>query len=488
MAVYNKAGQRIDGGSEYQIFISNVKAQNPTFNDDQILDKAIQLAKAAGSTAVIVYDGEDVHFSGSVTHVCKGFGGIDFNDSTIYMPNYDDGTIIQIEPDETSDVTVAASAIFDTYTTSETLKGKVFRMNGNINGNSEMCLGTRLPAASYNNVVLYASPTVKTTPDGFYTTGKLFLTPNSGDVVCYNVHDFPGVTFEVCNAKVVSYASSNMSLFIYCIRSNTHIHDFDCSGRSTVNVFHSGIIKVDACSDVEIDHIYGVNPVQQSLTSGYIFSLNQVSFAYCHDISMGDRVGWGAIGCGNITNCVFERCYMDRWDNHYAQFGYNVVRDCTFNHVEFGIGNGTLLFENCTILLNKDATSTVLWFMELRTDVVGVFDGDIIIRNCEFLPGKQSAANTGIFSESPKYAKPSNSAVDVAPAKRRIIENCRLPDGVKYVFQTGTSTSADQPMFVNLVYAIENTLVPSSATKLLAVGSGETVTPIQSENYYGKIS
>lgn len=483
MGLYDINGNNVCT-SKNTVSIADLKAEHPTYTDDQLLNAAILLAQESGPKTIIVWDGTDIHFSGETTHVCKGFGGIDFNNSKVYMPNYDGGTIIQIEPDSSSEVTVPYSVISGVRTTSGDLKNKVFRMNSIYDGNSTMCLGYRMPKASYDNKVMYYCPTVKTTPDGYFTTGELFLAPSSGNIVCYNVHDFPAVTFEICNARVITYASSNMSLFILCTRSNTHIHHIDCSGRSTVNTFHSGIFRVDACSDIEIDHIYGVNPVQKSLTSGYVFSLNQVSFAYVHDISIGDSTGWGAVGCGNLTNTVWERCYTDRWDCHYIQCGYNIVRDCTINHCQYGIGNGSLVFENCTILLN----ASVKGFIELREDVVGVFDGDIIVRNCDFLPGAQSASNLILLQDGCSYAKQSNSAVIGAPKKRRFISKCRIPEALKYVFQTGTATTADQPMFTNLTYAIEDTVVGSGTTKIHPLGSEQTVVEVQSSDYYGKLS
>lgn len=483
MALYDVSGNLVSASAD-AVYIAAIKADHPSYTDDELLAAAITAAKSIGPTAIIIWDGTDIHFSGETTHVCKGFGGIDFNNSKVYMPNYEGGTIIQIEPDSAEDITVAASAILGTYTTSNSLKGKVFQLNDNYEGNAGMCLGYRMPKADFGNKVMYYSPLVKATPDGYYTTGELFLTSSSGNVTCYNVHDFPSVTFEIGNANVVSYASSNMSLFIFCKRSNTHIHDISCSGRSMVNTFHSGVFRVDSCSDVEIDHIYGVNPVQKSLTSGYVFSLNRVSFAYVHDISVGDSTGWGAIGCGNLTNTVWERCYTDRWDCHYIQCGYNIVRDCTINHCLYGIGNGSIVFENCTILLN----SSVKGFIELREDVVGVFDGDIIIRNCDFLPGAQSASNLILLQDGCSYAKQSNSAVSGAPKKRRFVSKCRIPDALKYVFQTSTATTADQPMFANLTYAIEDTVVGSGTTKIHPLGSGQTVTEVQSSDYYGKLS
>lgn len=484
MAVYNISGAPICD-TEY-VFISKIKAENPSYTDDQLLASAILNAQNIGKTAVVVWDGTDIHFSGSVTHLCTGFSGIDFNGSRIYMPNYDGGTILQIEPDNYADITVPASDILRTYTTNNNLKGKVFQLNTNYEGNDDMCLGRRLPTSTYDTT-LYSCPTVKASPDGFYMTGELFLVPETGNVVCYNVHDFPNETFVLKNAEIVSYASANMSILAACYRSNAHFHHFKFTGRSNVTTFHNGPFVFYGCSDIEIDHFYGINPIQQSLTSGYIFSLNRVSNAHVHDVAIGDSVGWGAIGCGNLTNTVFERCYLDRWDCHYAQYGYQVIRDCVLNHAYYGIGNGSIIFENCTFLNNFASSNDTMWWIAERPDIAGAYDGDIIIRNCEFLPGKQAVNKCGVLNDRSAYAKPSNSAVNVAPKKNRHVVKCRIPDGSQYIFQTGTIITADQPLFANLVYNVEDTIIGNETTILHPLGSQSAI-DVTMVNYHKKIA
>ena len=110
MAIYNVNGNSISASVD-AVYVADVKTDYPSYNDDQLLDISIKLAETKGPTAKIIWDGTDIHFSGEITHVCKGFGGIDFNNSKVYMPNYDGGTIIQIVPDSSSEVTVPYSAI-----------------------------------------------------------------------------------------------------------------------------------------------------------------------------------------------------------------------------------------------------------------------------------------------------------------------------------------------------------------------------------------
>ena len=441
----------------YYVNISDIKSEFPEYDDDELFDEAITRAQALGDTTIIVWDGSDIYFSGESAHVCTGFGGIDFNKSNIYMPDHDGGVILQVEPDTTTDITVSYTAVLSDHTTEASLKGKIFAYNDDYAGNADMCLGNRTTSGS--TAVLYCAPCMKTTPDGYYVNGKLYLAPSSGTVVAYNVHEYPVHTFEICNAHVISNSSDNMTLFIRCMRSNTHIHNLVLTGQSNVDSFHDGIMEITRCCDVEIDHISGVNPIKASLTSGYAFLLTSVSFIHMHDIFVGDGAdqSWGVVGANHISNTVFERCTLNRWDCHYAQYGFNVVRDSTLNRIQYGIGYGMLLFENC-IIIEKRTSSSVLNMIEKRSDCVGVFDGDIIVKNCTFLPGGQSTSLLRVWVDSDYYQKPNNAkqTVDSNGMPGRYLEKCILPVGVKNIFFTGSRFASDEGAFERVEYHMKD--------------------------------
>lgn len=446
--------------NERIVYIADLKETYPSYNDDAILEEAILLAQALGATAKIVWDGEDIYFDGISTHELKGFGGIDFNGSTIYMPNYDLGTILSIVPDTTSDLTVDASVFFETYTSDNNLKGKVFQVNDNEDGNATMCLGDR--ASSSFTSTIYCSPTIKTTPTGLYETGKLFLVPSSGDVECYNIHDYPEITFDISNATVISYNSANMSIFVSCERSNTHIHNIKLEGRSNITSFHHGVFRFRKCCGIEIDNIFGVNPVQSALTSGYAIGLYSVSCAHVHDVYIGDDLSWGVVGCNHLVNTVFEHCYLNRWDCHYAQYGYNVIRDCVLNGIEYGIGCGILEISNCTFILAKTSNS-IIAVITLRSDMPGVFDGDIIVRGCSFITKSQPVAKIIIWDDSCYWSVPENTSIPVMYLnKNRIIENCNLINGCYAIFKAGFRLETDQALSKNVRYVIRDTTINCS--------------------------
>lgn len=451
MAEFDFYGNIID--SEV-VDIASLRAKYPTYNDDQLLSEAIAIAQSQGGGTKIIWDGNDIHFSGQVEHELKGFGGIDFNGAKIYMPDYD-GTIFRIVPEKSEDIEVQASDIHESYVTEQKLKNKVFTLNTTLEGNADMCLGDR-PGFEQR---IYCSPCLMTMPDGNYTTDGLYLVPSSGLVTAYNVHFQPKSQFEICNGYVYSSTTNKMSVFILCTRSNTHIYGFKLLNRSNVDKYRMGVFIVQNCYGVEIDHIIGVNP--SPLTSGnYAIGLMSVTKAYIHDIDIGDTDSWGVIGARHYTDVTFERCFMKRWDCHFAMYGHNFVKDCTIRSLGYGKGFGKLIVDGCTFIQYRDEEA-----IALRSDSRGVFDGDIIVKNSVFkyLDGITPSGEYSLWHDAHYGARTQHDVADRTPHATRILDNCIVQAGHKSIFKIGTAESADMHEYDNLTYVIKN-MVPVCAS------------------------
>lgn len=442
---YNVNGNPVAIGRDIEI--SALKAKYPSYTDDQLLDTAITLAEARGGETKIIWDGSAIHFTGE-THECKGFGGIDFNGSKIYMPDYDDGIIIDIVPDSSEDITVPYTDIGEHKTTNVALKDKVFTINDVLSGNADMCLGYRYGRST--EVTLYYAPTIKTQPDGFYETGDLYMLPLSGDVVCYNVHDYPALTFVLENGVIVASSTDKQSTFARCRRSNTRVHNFVLNGQSEITEFQWGVFKFEYCVRIEADHISGLNPVPKE-HGGYAISLLSVSFAYVHDVNIGDSTSWGCIGNRMLNNVVFERCYINRWDCHFAQFGNITIKNCVIGLFIYGVGRGVISVSDCTFRVEN----TTVVVIAMRPDCPGVFDGDIIFNNCEFQLGERSAENLVIWTDGNNNPKPANSEVTGAPHKIRELKHCKFPEQCKALFQIRAHAD-DASMFENITYIVKD--------------------------------
>lgn len=447
MAVYDFYGNVIEETSAVHIYALKIKY--PFYTDDQLIDAAIELAKAEGGQTKIVWDGENIHFTGE-THECKGFGGIDFNGSKIYMPDYDDGIILDIVPDSAEDITVAYSDIGEHATTNAYLKNKVFTLNDAISGNADMCLGYRYGDST--DSTLYYAPTIKTQPDGLYETGDLYLLPQSGNVVCHNVHDYPLFTFVLENGVIVASETNKQTTLARCRRSNTRVHHFILDGVSEISAFQWGVFEFEYCARIEADHISGINPPPRG-SGGYAISLLSVSFGYVHDINIGDSTSWGCLGNRMLTNVVYERCYTNRWDCHFAQFGNITIKNCVTGKFNYGVGRGVISVSDCTF--KAERTTATEPIIEMRGDCPGVFDGDIVFENCEFQLGEQTDSNLVVWIDGSNLAVPANSKVTGAPHKIRELGHCKFPAQFKALFRVRTHED-DVAMFENLTYSVKD--------------------------------
>ena len=466
---------RLTGNGGKYVRIDVLKTIHPEYTDDQLLEEAILIARACGGGAKILWDGSNINFSGQI-HYCYGFGGIDFNDSRLIMPDVNvRGTgIIEILPEESKTITAEYSDITKFKTTDTNLQGKVFAMNANYTGNEDMCLGTRV---GYQNVIYY-TPTVKTSPDGYFETGELYLVPLSGNVECQNVHDYPDTTFDVGNATVIASPTDNLACLVYCTRSNVKLHDIVLSGQSTMTSGSTNTVATfKYCFGIEVEHISGINPIKKDL-GGYVLGLYMVSNVYVHDCFVGDSTAWGAIGGSHLSNSVFERCYFNRWDSHYAQYGYNTIRDSHFNLIAYGgAGYGSFTIENCTI--TAQSSDVVSALIGMRSDLVGVYAGNIIIKNCRFLAGNRNVNEFVILGDGCANTKPSNSKITNPTKRYRIIKNCVFPSGCRAIFKIGL-TQADRALYQNLIYEIKdsNNILCTDGV-FTAYVSGQTVNGLE---------
>lgn len=471
---YTVAGECIV--HQKDVYIKALKETYPAYTDDQLMTLAITLASQKGGNTKIIWDGEDINFTGQVQHDCSGFGGIDFGGSKIYMPDYDTDfstgyppVIINVTPEESKTVTATASDFTKYKTTNAQLQNKVFTINDNYSGNADMSLGNRIGF----DTVIYYTPTMISMPDGEFYGSHLYLVPESGNVPCYNVHDYPAVTFEISNGIVIARDSQKMSCLVKCNRSNVHLHNFRLIGsRQNATTYHSRyLFSFTHCADVEVDHIEGLNPIQTS--SGYVLELSSITNAYIHDCHIGDDTKWGVMGCNHLTNGFFERCDLNRWDCHYAQYGTQIVKECTLCWIGYGVGYGTFVVDNCTFIAKTMASISGLILM--RGDTVGVYDGNMIVKNCRFLAREQDVSKIIIWDDSNPNTKPQNSMVSGSPERNRIIENCEFPSGCYAIFRVGLSASADKPMFQNVSYKVRDSAISCTEGIFVPIASGQPI-------------
>jgi hypothetical protein len=162
---------------------------------------------------------------------------------------------------------------------------------------------------------------------------------------------------------------------------------------------YSGFMVVSKCTHVTVQNctftghkvystIGNANvPVSMGSYDITVNKADNVTFKNCKQTNnIHDSKQWGVFGSNHSKNITFDTVEFSRFDAHMG------VTNATIKNSVLGymgmnlIGRGIFLVEN---------TKVCGWtFINLRGDYGSTFEGEIIIRNCEFLPsnGAQSDA------------------------------------------------------------------------------------------------
>ncbi|MEM9157982.1 MAG: hypothetical protein AAGB46_02945 [Verrucomicrobiota bacterium] len=114
----------------------------------------------------------------------------------------------------------------------------------------------------------------------------------------------------------------------------------------------------------------------------YDLSVNRalnVSFVNCRQTNdIDDAAYWGIMASNYSKNLLYDGCVLSRFDAHMG-VANATIRNSTLGHMGINaIGSGTFLVENSTIRGRR--------FINLRSDYGSTWEGEFIIRDCNFVP------------------------------------------------------------------------------------------------------
>ncbi|MCK0134176.1 hypothetical protein [Arenibacter sp. S6351L] len=144
-----------------------------------------------------------------------------------------------------------------------------------------------------------------------------------------------------------------------------------------------------------------------------------VKFENCRQTNdINDNTYWGIMSSNYSKNLIYDHCTFSRFDAHKGVANATILNS-TLGHMGINaIGSGVLTIENSTI---RGKT-----LINLREDYGSTWQGEIVIRNCVFVPegGKPSEAN--IIGGS--YSGQHNFGYTCYMPERITIENLRIDD------------------------------------------------------------
>jgi hypothetical protein len=229
-------------------------------------------------------------------------------------------------------------------------------------------------------------------------------------------------------------------------RSNTTVEGLThyVVGETSVGHPYRGFLSVQRCANVTLRDCFATGHKIYSTIGSAGKPVNMGSYDYaansvvnfrmvgCRMNHILDRTRWGVIGTNFCKNILLEDCVLSRMDTHMGVSGTYAIRRCTLGHMGLNaIGRGQLIVENSAL--------HGVALVSLRGDYGSTWEGDVVIRNCRWMPACGDrhalcmihASNDGMHDFG--YACTMPRSVDVDGL---FVDDANHPDGYEelYVF------------------------------------------------------
>jgi len=194
---------------------------------------------------------------------------------------------------------------------------------------------------------------------------------------------------------------------------------------------YGGFINIGECAYVKVTNTLltghktysTIGAAGKPVTMGtYDLSVNRavnVSFVKCSQTNdINDNTYWGIMGSNFCKNLLYDSCTLSRFDAHQG-VANATIRNSTLGHMGINaIGSGMLLVENSTIRGRS--------IVNLRSDYGSTWQGQLVIRNCVFVPANGKTTSAALISGS--YSGQHDFGYICYMPERITIENLRIDD------------------------------------------------------------
>jgi len=195
-----------------------------------------------------------------------------------------------------------------------------------------------------------------------------------------------GIFTTVANQAPSEYTYYNRGISIN--RSNTTINDIThyIVGEGDHGAPYNGFFSISNCAYINIENclLSGHKRYKSPTTFMGTYDIGagnalSVTFRNCsqtNDIS--DGAYWGIMGTNYIKNITYDGCVLSRFDAHKG------VTNATIKNSVIGHGGASVVGYGSLTLENSKFYSKQI--IDLRSDYGSTWDGEVVIRNCEFTP------------------------------------------------------------------------------------------------------
>ena len=280
---------------------------------------------------------------------------------------------------------------------------------------------------------------------------------------------------------IANQAPSNYTYFttnILIERSNTHVVGLKhyVTGEGDHGAPYDGIIQVNYCANVTIEdclftahYIYRTIGSAGTSVSMGSYDMRQrsainVTYRNCTQTTdILDTHYWGVFVSDFCKNLNLERCTFSRFDAHMGVTNAT-IKGCTLGHQCLNaIGHGLLTIEDSTLYGTN--------FISLRGDYGSTWNGDVLIKNCTWIPnlGKGVGAANALVSGS--FSGQHDFGYDCYMPQHITIDGLHIQDqkhsgGYKGIYLLGniTSSNTSEKFKYKYPYYVTQTITISNFT------------------------
>jgi len=246
--------------------------------------------------------------------------------------------------------------------------------------------------------------------DVFVISKDGYVDPNTAIIWDFNnitsltAHPIDSQTLVITGGHFTTIANGEVAEYKYferniCIqRSNTvidgltHVLEY---GKQTQSAPYGGFISIRNCAGITIQSCKlsahkifyttgaGGEPVSMGTYDILAEKAVNLLFKNCRQLNdITDDTTWGIFGSNFTKNITFDTVSFSRFDAHKGTTNAVIINSEIGHMGILLIGSGLCRIENTKVHGNR--------FVNLREDYGSTWDGEIIIRNCEYTPGKKA--------------------------------------------------------------------------------------------------
>ena len=200
-----------------------------------------------------------------------------------------------------------------------------------------------------------------------------------------------GIFTTIANCHPCDLVSASYTYYargILVLRSNTNIKNIThyIVGEGEKGCPYSGFFFIHNCAYVTVEDclLSGHKTYRNAvvpLGTYDIGGINVISMIFKNCYQVNDITAeklWGIMGMNYIKNIVYDSCVLSRFDAHAGVTNAKIIDSVIGRSGVSVVGYGKLILENSKFYSKQ--------MINLRNDYGSTWDGDVIIKNCEFIP------------------------------------------------------------------------------------------------------